>query len=568
MRNYIKLILPIIYSILFASSIYAQPELDLSSNRLRYRDIFDRIENVYFINKGDQPLVIDSIYYNSNLYFVRFDKYYGFPFILQPGDSTLMDCIVSGYQWVTTNDTSDTMYIVNNGKNPMESLKIEIQFFHDKQEFGTFTGKVTDGTNPINKADVYFLLEGNYMIRKTVTDANGNYNIDLPNGYYTIAAAADSFYLSFYDNKPDPFKANIIKLESNTTQNINLTLDNIDYSGNSVSGKVLDSLSHALLKRAILVLRKGDHTPNKIVNNISKNANVQDTSRTYTALLNYNGTYSVEGIKDPGYYYIQSFSDYYVPTYYGVNNASVFWQQADSIYINSNLTNLDIQMPRDSSIGGGSISGNILTSGSPSTILNNVLVYAKSTTNNMLYNYGLSKENGSFRVADLPYGNYDLIAQKIGLQDAYVNNINITPFSFDTTGINISFILASVEGDPEIPNTIELYQNYPNPFNPTTKIRYSILSLGASFMKSVQLKIYDVLGREVATLVNQNQSPGNYEVTFDASKISSGKHGLASGVYIYQLRVSDPSSQVPCIYFFKKAVAVEINKLKTRYFIH
>jgi Secretion system C-terminal sorting domain len=68
-----------------------------------------------------------------------------------------------------------------------------------------------------------------------------------------------------------------------------------------------------------------------------------------------------------------------------------------------------------------------------------------------------------------------------------------------------------------------LYQNYPNPFNPTTVISYTIPRDGMA-----TLKVYDVLGREVETLVNQNQKVGRYEVTFDGSR-------LASGVYFYRL---------------------------------
>ena len=366
MRIFRKIIFTLFLSLFMAGIITAQPELDLSTNRLRYRDVFDRIENVYFINKGDQPLTIDSIYYNSNLYYVRFDRYYVFPFVLQPGDSTLMDCIISGYPWVTVADTADTMYIMNNGKNKIEKLQIEIQFYHDKLEEGSISGKITDGVNPIANAEIDFLLEGNYIIRKVFSDANGNYGMDLPTGLYTVGAVADSYYVSFYDNKTDPFRANFVNIKTGETQNINFSLSKIDYSGSSVSGRVLDSLSHVLLKRAIIVVRKGDHTPNKNVNDspnlLKNNSAAADTSQTYTALLNNDGTYSIEGIKEPGYYYVQSFSDYYVPTYYSQNKTSVFWQKADSVYINSDLNNLNIYMPRDSSIGAGSVTGNILTS--------------------------------------------------------------------------------------------------------------------------------------------------------------------------------------------------------------
>jgi hypothetical protein len=76
-----------------------------------------------------------------------------------------------------------------------------------------------------------------------------------------------------------------------------------------------------------------------------------------------------------------------------------------------------------------------------------------------------------------------------------------------------------------------LYQNYPNPFNPTTTIQYAIpivkTHLGES-LQHVTLKVYDILGREVTTLVNREQLHGKYKVEFNASL-------LASGVYIYRL---------------------------------
>jgi hypothetical protein len=74
-----------------------------------------------------------------------------------------------------------------------------------------------------------------------------------------------------------------------------------------------------------------------------------------------------------------------------------------------------------------------------------------------------------------------------------------------------------------------LSQNYPNPFNPSTKIKYQIPDQVRNDSRLVTLKVYDILGNEVATLVNEEKQPGNYEVVFDAT-------GLTSGIYFYQLR--------------------------------
>ncbi|NOX65590.1 MAG: T9SS type A sorting domain-containing protein [Chlorobi bacterium] len=93
------------------------------------------------------------------------------------------------------------------------------------------------------------------------------------------------------------------------------------------------------------------------------------------------------------------------------------------------------------------------------------------------------------------------------LTDVVEGNLNITKFSLD--------------------------QNYPNPFNPSTKIQYTIAKsplLGGDGRSGlVTLKVYDILGREVATLVNKNKKPGYYEVHFNASS-------LTSGIYFYRLQ--------------------------------
>ena len=117
-----------------------------------------------------------------------------------------------------------------------------------------------------------------------------------------------------------------------------------------------------------------------------------------------------------------------------------------------------------------------------------------------------------------------------------VNGINLvfeffrSPGSLLETGgivklesMNLIGVITGIE-ETVAPNGFRLFQNYPNPFNPSTRITYQIHETGM-----VTLKIYDVLGNKVTTLVNEEKIAGNYEINFNAGNLSSG-------LYIYQLK--------------------------------
>ena len=103
-----------------------------------------------------------------------------------------------------------------------------------------------------------------------------------------------------------------------------------------------------------------------------------------------------------------------------------------------------------------------------------------------------------------------------------------------TTGIyklNVTYTVPSVgiqTISQEIPEQYKLSQNYPNPFNPATKIRFHIPASAEITQRIVSLKIYDILGKEIAVLVNENLKPGIYEVEWNVQNIPSG-------VYFYSL---------------------------------
>ncbi len=113
------------------------------------------------------------------------------------------------------------------------------------------------------------------------------------------------------------------------------------------------------------------------------------------------------------------------------------------------------------------------------------------------------------------------------------NNLNDLRTAISEARIKYQSILTAVENNSnQIPLTYDLMQNYPNPFNPSTVIKYQIAKEG-----HVTLKIYDMLGREVEKLVDEEKPAGSYEAQF-----SAGNKNLASGVYLYSLRVNDFTS--------------------------
>jgi photosystem II stability/assembly factor-like uncharacterized protein len=110
-----------------------------------------------------------------------------------------------------------------------------------------------------------------------------------------------------------------------------------------------------------------------------------------------------------------------------------------------------------------------------------------------------------------------------------LQDVSISPSGYAWIGGGSSAIytnspLVGINDKMENLNSFSLYQNYPNPFNPTTKIQWSVSTAGFQ-----SLRVFDILGREIATIVNEYKPAGSYEVEFDASR-------LTSGVYFYQLK--------------------------------
>lgn len=116
-------------------------------------------------------------------------------------------------------------------------------------------------------------------------------------------------------------------------------------------------------------------------------------------------------------------------------------------------------------------------------------------------------------------------------------NLDSIPSDFDQWNFGENFMINVVDNPVNIenknlhPEGFALYQNYPNPFNPSTNIRFRIADFGF-----VSLKVYDILGNEVAVLVNEIKSSGIYNIEFSPE---SGIRNPTSGIYLYQLKAGN-----------------------------
>ena len=181
---------------------------------------------------------------------------------------------------------------------------------------------------------------------------------------------------------------------------------------------------------------------------------------------------------------------------------------------------------------------------------------------------GTGGDSVTYLIPVLPNAEYRITAEvcyqtiKTELVDHIrpINNIDINSFvaMYDALP-NVPFIMkqevidivTGIDDEVSRANKYSLEQNYPNPFNPVTSIQYTIDSLpgGKAGMQFVTLKIYDMLGNEVATLVNKEQPAGTYEVEFFAD-------GLTSGIYFYKLTAGNPAINSEPVYTETKKMII------------
>jgi len=238
-----------------------------------------------------------------------------------------------------------------------------------------------------------------------------------------------------------------------------------------------------------------------------------------------NGTYSLVNVPqdsvDIGVFPNSNPPNDWVITYYP---STINWQNAEVIYPVGNLGNIDISVFRlVSSSSGNSINGKVMQlTASMYAGIKDAFVYVKN--GNTFVKTGITDSAGVYHLQSLPAGNLKVIINRLGYSGDSTNVTVTSTSNLDSVNFYLNRIFIGIKQiNGLIPAEFMLYQNYPNPFNPVTNIKYKIEST-----KLIRINVFDILGKDIAVLVNEMQKPGEYEVTFNGIN-------LPSGVYFYSL---------------------------------
>jgi hypothetical protein len=441
-------------------------------------------------------------------------------------------------QWYDNKDDFESAdWVTVNPNDTTDNIDFNLQQ-SPPQEWATITGNIINPQGIPCDGRVY-VYDLNYNQITGAYVYSGQYWItSIPPGKYKIEAYSFDYGSEWYSNKDSYLKADTVTLSANEIKQINFMFD---YLG-CIAGYAIDEIGNRIdgekqnVFAAVFDATTGEY--------------LIDRSLTFVGgykIKLRDGNYKLGLI--PVYFNSQENYDSLSRTFY--ENGVSFNDPATSIINLFSPQDLELE---DITIENatGSISGTIYDADNqPIDSVNYVLLaydedgfLAKASSYSIEY-----PGNGFFKIIGLHPGNYYLLAfatngeqymqiqwydgidvtqsiENISLKMNIPNNINaIEVGAGEAPGINLFFNTTTDINEEKVNiESFALYQNYPNPFNPNTTISFSIPNSA-----KVELKVFNLLGQDIVTLVNQEKPAGTYEITWNAAN-------LPSGVYFYRLQ--------------------------------
>ncbi len=358
-------------------------------------------------------------------------------------------------------------------------------------------------------------------------DSNGDYHLSIPTGNYIAFAVAPGFAMQFYKGQASFLSANVMALQSDSG-NIDFTLLTLpSLATGGISGTILDTAKGVGVRARVMAFRdRWMHRDDFHV------------SPVYTTDTDTLGNYSFTQLLPGSYIVFAVPVGDYAPAYYTSDTSSIRWKHATPIAINGNTVsgiNIFVRPLGMSMQGFTSINGTVRVDGQGTVA--GAFVYA--TAGGQVSGYAITDNSGNYSISGLAPGTYSVSVDKTGFDEVASQSVTVSYFvsttsagGYSSTPVtnNADFSLSStptvtsVTPSSNVVRQYTLGQNYPNPFNPATTITFDLPQTGMT-----TLKVFNILGQEVTTLVNKVMASGSHQVTFSALN-------LGSGVYFYQLK--------------------------------
>ncbi|MFQ5822427.1 MAG: carboxypeptidase regulatory-like domain-containing protein [bacterium] len=391
---------------------------------------------------------------------------------------------------------------------------------------GSISGLVASQMDsmPIPRALVRVWEANTGFHRRAYTRDDGTYKVEgLRTGYYYVHVIAERFFPEFYDNVRLRENATLVEvIAPDDTPDKDFYLEPFIAKRGTIAGRVFsDEDGSSILGAVVIAVERRELIPHI----------------TFTGS---RGFYKLTDLK-PGKYFVFAWAEGFIGEYY--DNARNF-SEADPVFVHSGQVKVGINFGLAPKVHRGvyAISGKV-HSAETNTPIEGILVQARFE-NDIAVN-AVTDADGNYVLADLPAGAYKIEATGVGFANGYfggTNAENAVPVSVgngeDAANVNFNLDVDNVtsigsENNPtSVPEKFALFQNYPNPFNPETSIKYHLAEAS-----QVTLKIFNILGQEIRTLLDKLQEPGVYTIKWDG-KDNFGRQ-VASGIYLFQIKAGD-----------------------------